>query len=129
GETRFLMLGTIREYAAERLAASGGERAAVARHASVYVALAEAAAPHYTGPAQKEWLDRVERDHDNLRAAFDRAVVAGEAGVAGRVGAALWRFWQMRGHLREARMRLERVLALPALASDPDLHGRVLEAA
>jgi tetratricopeptide (TPR) repeat protein len=80
---------------------------------------AEAAAPHLSGPDQRQWLDRMERDHDNYRAALEWATLkpSPEAGV--RLGFALWRFWQKRGHLNEARSRLmeleERTRRLPPL--------------
>ena len=70
------MLVTIREYAAERLAASGEADIVARRHAEMYLALIEEAAPHLLGPEGLAWNDRIEREHDNLRAALqlDRAL-------------------------------------------------------
>jgi len=126
-EPRLLMLQVVREYAAERLQESGEAAAIRDRHSAAYQALAEQAAPHVFGPDRKEWLDRLERDHDNFRAAFDWAIANGDAQRAQSLGAAFWRFWQMRGHLREGRARIEGILALP---SEPtETRARALEAA
>jgi tetratricopeptide (TPR) repeat protein len=72
-----------------------------------------AAEPHLTGPDQGEWLDRCDLEQANLRAALRWAADAGQAGRAQEAAAALWRFWQQRGHLAEGRLRLEELLALP----------------
>ncbi len=126
-EPRLLMLQVVREYAAERLEESGEAAAIKDRHAAAYQALAEAAAPHLFGSDRKQWLDRLELDHDNFRAAFDWAIANGDAQRALCLGAAYWRFWQMRGHLREGRARMEAFLAL---SSEPtDNRARALEAA
>jgi predicted ATPase/class 3 adenylate cyclase len=129
-ESRFLMLQTIREFAWERLAASGAEAALIQqRHAAAFLALAERAQPELTGPRQKEWLDRLDRDHDNFRAALDWCAASGAAPTAFRLAAALWRFWQMRGHLHEARQRMGRVLAIPGGREHSRERARALEAA
>jgi len=128
-EPRLLMLVVIREYAAERLVESGDAEAMRDRHAAAFLVLAEMAAPHLLGPEQKIWLDRLELDHDNFRAAFDWLQGLGDAERALRLGAAFWRFWQIRGHLREAQMRLDSILAIPAAAHHRDARARALEAA
>jgi predicted ATPase/class 3 adenylate cyclase len=112
GQSRFVMLETIREYAVERLTAGGDEDDVRDRHARAYLAYAEMAAPMYTRRDVRSWLDRSETDHDNLRAAFAWAVVRGEGEVAQRLSGALWRFWQMRGHLHEGREKIEIALRL-----------------
>ncbi|MDQ6885618.1 MAG: adenylate/guanylate cyclase domain-containing protein, partial [Candidatus Dormibacteraeota bacterium] len=90
---RYLMLQTIREYAAERLN-EGGERATIHdRHAGAFLVLAERAQADIFGPNQKAWLDQLEREHDNLRAALDWCVGRGDARTAMCLGASLWRFW------------------------------------
>ncbi|HWC32874.1 MAG TPA: tetratricopeptide repeat protein, partial [Actinomycetota bacterium] len=110
GEARFSMLETIREYAAERLRTSGEEREIRRRHAEHVASFAERAEPHLEGTEQRTWLDRCEREHDNVRAALAWSLAAGEVEVGLRIAAALWRFWQQRGHLREGRRLLEDLL-------------------
>ena len=112
GEPRFRMLVTIREYALEKLAAGDEGDLIHARHAAAYLALAEQSAPHLQEKELKGWLDRLELEHDNLRAALDCDLDSRRAESAVRMVHALWRFWQMRGHLREGRSWGERVLAL-----------------
>jgi predicted ATPase/class 3 adenylate cyclase len=127
GEPRFRMLVTIREYALERLAASGEGDELRRRHGEAYLAVAEAAAPNLQGNDQKRWLDLVEREHDNLRAALEWAISGRRVEEASRLVSALWRFWQSRGYLREGRAWAERVLALPGAA--PATRLRALDAA
>jgi predicted ATPase/class 3 adenylate cyclase len=128
-EPRCLMLQTIREFAVDRLEMRGEAELIRSRHAAVFNDLAEAAGPHLFGDQQKAWLDRLERDHDNFRSALDWCVQRGEVVRAMRLGASLWRFWQMRGHLHEARTRLETILALPGGNTDPATRMKALEAA
>ena len=111
GPPRFTMLETIREYTAEMLVARGEADAIAGRHAHAMLDLAEGAMPHLTGAEQREWLDRLERDHDNLRAALEWATARPDPDLGARMGFALWRFWQQRGYLNEARMRLEAMAA------------------
>jgi predicted ATPase len=70
-EPRFWMLETIREYALERAIANGVSAAVTARHAEHFSALADEAAPHLLGPEQRRWLDRIECDYANVRAALE----------------------------------------------------------
>lgn len=118
-EPRFAMLATIREYARECLLKSGEAEAIERRHAEVYLALAEEAEPRLLGPEAGRWNDRLEADHDDLRATLDRAVAHDEAGLALRLIVALWRFWQVRGHLYEASDRIAAVLGMPSVAAQP----------
>jgi predicted ATPase/class 3 adenylate cyclase len=126
-EPRFFMLETIREYAAERLAEVPDAEEIRRRHARFYLALAERAEPELTGPDQVRWLDALEAEHDNFRAALSWAAEH-ELDVALRMGGALWRFWQFRGHLREAAERLEAILGRPR-PWDPDARAKALEGA
>jgi len=113
-EPRLLMLETIREYGLEVLAASGEMESTRQAHALYYVRLSEEAEPELTGPRQAIWLERLEREHDNLRAALQWGLVPGEDGhrreMALRLGGALRRFWIVHGHLSEGRNFLERAL-------------------
>ncbi len=108
-ESRFSMLETIREYASERLQASGDADGIASRHARHFLALAEAASPHLRGDP-KEWLDLLDRDIDNLRTALDRFEALGETQFALQLAGALVRFWYMRGYIAEGRHRLEEAL-------------------
>jgi predicted ATPase/class 3 adenylate cyclase len=110
-EPRFGMLETIREFAAEMLAARGETRDIAARHAAAMIDLAETAAPQLSGVDQRLWLERLEREHDNMRAALDWATAEPEPEVAARLAFALWRFWQQRGYLNEARARFDAMAA------------------
>src|ERR687891_401210 len=97
-EPRFFMLETIREYAAERLAEAPDADEIRRRHARFFLGLAERAEPELTGPDQVRWLDALEAEHDNFRAALAWAAEH-ELDAALRMGGALWRFWQLPGHL------------------------------
>ncbi|MGI8553304.1 MAG: ATP-binding protein, partial [Dehalococcoidia bacterium] len=129
GEPRFWMLETLREYGLDALAAQGEMEEIQRRHAIHFLALAEEAEPKLTGREQHGWLDRLEREHDNLRATHDwfRAEEEGEPGL--RLCGALWRFWQVGGYLSEGRERLEQILALPAANRCTSGRAKALNAA
>jgi predicted ATPase len=109
GESRFTMLETIREYGLERLEERGEAEATRRAHAEVFLALVEEAEPELTGPDQMAWLERLEAEHDNLRAALS-SLIETDAEMALLLARLLSDFWQTRGHLREGRAWLERVL-------------------
>src|SRR5204863_487892 len=90
GEPRFRMLVLIREYAMEQLARNGESDEIARRHAEAYLALAEEARPQLQGPEQKRWLDRLELEHDNIRAALETMISRGMAEQACRALSALW---------------------------------------
>lgn len=110
---RFRMLATIRAFALERLDAEGRGAEVRRRHAVALLALAETAAPNLPGPDQPRWLDRLAVEYPNLRAALRWAMDGGEADLALRFVAALWRFWQQDGRLVEATELAERALGMP----------------
>jgi predicted ATPase/DNA-binding SARP family transcriptional activator/Flp pilus assembly protein TadD len=112
GEPRLGMLETIREYALERPTAVGDAEAVHRRHAGFYSTLAVEAESALLGPDQRAWLDRLDDERDNLRAAIDWARDSGDAEVGLRIAVPLWRFWQMRNHALEARRRIEELLAI-----------------
>ena len=127
---RCTMLMTIREFAEDRLAASAEADIIARRHAETYLALCEDAAPQLLGPQGQAWNDRLEREHENFRAALDWIVRDRQAELGLRMVTALWRFWQVRGHLIEGHERTHAVLALPEVATqDAALRSRAEAAA
>ncbi len=111
-EPRFTMLETIREYAAERLLESGQAPAIAERHARYYLALAEEAELELRGGSQQTmWLDTLEIEHDNLRAALQHSLEQQDIGTLLQTSGAMWRFWYWRNHLSEGRWWLETALA------------------
>ena len=119
GEPRFGMLETIREYGIEQLA-EAGELDTIARaHAQRFLLLAIELGPTFTASADS--LDRVARQHDNIRAALRWSIDYGELELASEAVGALWRFWHLRGHLREGQRWASEVLAK---APDVASHGR-----
>lgn len=109
GEPRFFMPATICEYACEGLEMAGEAEAIHRRHASYYLALAQAAARTVLGPNQEECSARLETERHNLRAAL-RWSLSQEPGTALQLAAELWRFWYARGYLKEGQRWLERAL-------------------
>jgi predicted ATPase/class 3 adenylate cyclase len=120
GEPRFGMLHVIGEYALERLMASGESEALYRAHAAEVLGLFEQADRALVGPQAGEWLNRLEYEHDNLRAALGWARDRGEAELGLRLAAAARRFWLKRGFLREGRSWVESLLSLEPAASAPD---------
>ncbi len=118
---RYRMLETVRHYAGDRLRERGAWGETRRRHRNFFLTLAENAAPQLRGPEQKNWLDRLGTEHDNLRAALEWR--ADEAGL--RLACALQRFWWVRGYLEEGRRWLERDVANDAIISE-EVQARVL---
>ena len=110
GEPRFTMLETIRELGLEQLAASGEAEMIRQAHAAYCMDVVEWAERELIGTEQAAWLDRLEAELDNLRAALAWTIEHDPAANL-RLASALWRFWWMRGHLREGRGWLEAALA------------------
>ncbi|MGB9181718.1 MAG: tetratricopeptide repeat protein, partial [Pyrinomonadaceae bacterium] len=127
-EARFTMLETIREYGAEQLLAQGETDALRRIHALYFMTLAESAEPELTGPQQVTWFKRIEREHDNLRAALRWAKESGEIETGLRIAGALWRFWEVRGHMSEGRRWLEDLLQDSGKASK-DVRAKALSRA
>ncbi len=121
---RYRMLETVREYAGEQLRAAGEEPEVRERHAAVHAALAGDAAPHLTQADQAHWVERLDAEHPNLRAALRWALDVGDADAALELSADLWRYWQLRGRLEEGRDWLTRALDLDGSA--PTLRIRAL---
>lgn len=110
---RYRLFATVREFALEQLEAHGEAPAARLRHARYYLALAEAAEPHLTGPGQAEWIARLALEQGNLLSALDWFLDGehGDVEQALRLGTALARFWWITNRLIEGRTALERILA------------------
>jgi predicted ATPase/class 3 adenylate cyclase len=125
-EARFSMLETIREFAIEKLQESDEAEEIRRRHAVYFRALAEEADPHLVGADQKEWLDRLEGERANLRAALDWSLRGGAAEAALPISVSLWRFWRVRGTTAEWRKWLSASLAISTTALS--LRARALRA-
>ena len=111
GGTRLWLLETIHEYAAELLVADPADADRTrARLAEWCLSLAAEAEPHLSQDQQTEWLDLLETEHDNLRAALDHLESSGAVEQQLALAVSLSRFWYVRGHLAEGRVRLERAL-------------------
>ncbi|MBV6458752.1 MAG: hypothetical protein HONBIEJF_01890 [Fimbriimonadaceae bacterium] len=112
GSTRYRLLETVREYARDRIEEAEEADHWQDRHLEYFVALAEQAEPHLRGAQQVRWLDRLESEHDNFRAALSWSIASPESAAQGlRLAATIWRFWGVRGHLTEGRDWLARTLA------------------
>jgi non-specific serine/threonine protein kinase len=114
GETRFRFLETVRAFALEHLAAGGEASGVRGRHAAWCLALAERARAGFAGPEAGVWLARLEREHDDLRAALRWLLARGDGAAALRLAGVLGRLWHVRGPVAEGRAWLGAVLALPA---------------
>ncbi len=116
GKPRFLMLETIHEYALERLMEHPEAGIVQMQHMMHYLSLAEAAEPLLTGLEQQVWLERLEYEHGNLRAALCLALERREGETALRLSAALGRFWWTRGYWREGQSWLGQALNMTETA-------------
>ena len=124
-EPRFRMLDTIRAFAAEKLDTDPGAHHVRDRHLAHFLEFAESIESQLTAAQPEVAFARVEAEHDNIRAAIEWSISSAAPASGLRIGGALWRFWQQRGHLREGRALLERLLALPT-PDDPLARGRGL---
>jgi predicted ATPase/class 3 adenylate cyclase/Tfp pilus assembly protein PilF len=111
GEPRFVMLETIHEFAREKLEESGETKDIKRAHAGYFLALAEEAEPELVGPDQAGWMDRLEAEHDNLRAALSWSLEGEDPELGLGLASALSYFWYMRGYWSEGRGWLEKALA------------------
>ena len=125
GEARFAMLDTIREYALERLRADGDDDTAQQRLAEHLADVAEQAYEELRGREQALWLGRLEDDHANFDAALAWAGDGREPFLLLRIAGALWRFWFVRGHIRDGRRWISEALQSSASEPTPAL-GRAL---
>ncbi|MBI3243707.1 MAG: tetratricopeptide repeat protein [Chloroflexi bacterium] len=132
GEPRFSMLTMMREFGAEQLELAGEAAVVHQVHTTCYLHLAETAERYLAGPEQERWLDRLEMEHDNVRAALQWSLEHGEADAeaALRLSSALGRFWVLRGYLGEGGHWLDEALALTGQVEvEPAIHAKALHSA
>jgi predicted ATPase len=129
GESRFVILGTIREYALEKLRTYDEESFVRQAHAAYCLVLTEEGAAQDSEADQSAWLNRFEIEDDNFRAALDWLTKTGKENWGLRLAVALFRFWETREHLHEGRERLGKLLKLNPAASASNLRVRALFAA
>ena len=125
GEPRIVLLETIREYGLERLAEGTDDAIARRAHRTAFVAFAQGAAQHLRGPSQRMWLDRLEREYANLRAAWESALADRNGGLADAASLAvsLYRLWLTRGPLLEGSVVVTRILDAIEHPDAPPLSG------
>jgi predicted ATPase/DNA-binding CsgD family transcriptional regulator len=126
GESRFRMLETVREYALERWGAETATAAVRDRHAAWCLELTRETERGFFGPDQTRWLDRLETELGNLRAALAWSLERADAPTALDLAASAWCLWRVRGHAAEGRGWLERALALDGVP--PALRAKALDA-
>ena len=126
GMGRFRQLETVRQYSFERLEESGEEEQIRRQHAEYYLALAEGAEEQLKGISQQQWLDSMEIEHVNLRAAIGWALERRETELALRLTASAAHFRYPRGHLQEGRRQLEAALATDDGSSAPSARAKAL---
>jgi predicted ATPase/DNA-binding transcriptional regulator YiaG len=127
GAARYRLMETIRQYAQAKLAASGEADKARGRHAAYYLVLAEAGAPDLRGGLRLAWLDRMELEHDNLRAALGWGQSAPSGAELGlRLSSLLLLLWLHHGYWREARGWLEAALAHPGAPTYPHMQAEAM---
>jgi predicted ATPase/class 3 adenylate cyclase len=128
GEPRFVMLETVHEFAREKLEQSTEAEQIKRAHAQYFLTLAEEAFPELRGPDQLEWLERLEAEHDNMRAALSWASERKEVELALKLGRALSGFWSVRGYYSEGRRLLAEALAMDRRVS-PEVQAMALAGA
>ncbi len=129
GEPRFVMLETIREYALEKLEASGEKALAKRAHAAYCLVLAEEKATEQIGTVSADWLAHYGIEHDNFRAAVEWLTETEDVEWGLRLGGALFRYWEMREYLAEGRARLDKLLKIRGAQAPTKARSRALFAA
>jgi predicted ATPase/DNA-binding CsgD family transcriptional regulator len=128
-EVRFRMLEVVRDYALEKLGKRGELDEMRTRWVTYFVRLAEGARRRLRGPDQQEWLGRLDREHDNLRAVLHWCIQSGDAESGLGLAASAWRFWYARGLYSEGRDWLDQLLSLDGARERSRLRARALNAA
>jgi non-specific serine/threonine protein kinase len=119
----------VRQYARDRLLETGEETAVRSQHRDYFLRMAEEAELKLRGAEQAVWLERLEGEHENLRAAVAWSIEQEQAEAGLRLGAALWRFWHVRCHLREGRDRLQALLSMPGAQECRSMRAKALNGA
>ena len=119
---RYSLLETLRQFGQEKLEEFGETEQARSRHLEYFLALSEQAEPQLIGPRQAQWLELLEADHDNFRAALKWAT---NSETRLRLAGGLWRFWAMRSYFSEGRSWLSGALAR-GRAESPRLRAKAL---
>jgi predicted ATPase/DNA-binding CsgD family transcriptional regulator len=127
-ESRYRMLETVRQYASEKLIESGARGALRAGHARFFLGLSEEAESGLAGPEQAAWLERLDTEHDNLRAALGWLAEEKDIERGLRLAASLLRFWWFRGYLIEGRAHLESLLGLSGTPVRDEVRAKALHA-
>ena len=127
-EPRLIMLETVREYGLECLRESEEAEVSQHAHALYYLRLAEQAEPHLKGTQQMVWLEQIEMEQENLRAALGW-LLEHEVNLAIRLGAAMWWFWYVRGYCSEGRRWLEAALKAPQMGGQTVARAKALRGA
>jgi predicted ATPase/Tfp pilus assembly protein PilF len=125
GEPRFVMLETVHEFAREKLEQSGEAEEIKRVHAQYFLALAEEASPELRGANQVQWIERLEAEHDNMRAALSWALDRNEVELALRLGGALSFYWLGWGYYSEGRRWLQEALTIDGRVS-PEVRAMAL---
>jgi predicted ATPase/DNA-binding CsgD family transcriptional regulator len=128
-DTRLSLLETVRQYALEQLGISAELGETQLRHAEYCVELAEAAERELVGPDQVQWFERLEREHDNLRAGLRWCIENQAADMGARLGGSLWHFWSTRGYPREGRTWLSELRILVGSQGRTAAHAKLLAGA
>ena len=127
GEPRFMMLELLREFGLEQLDTSGEKETIRYRHANYFLALAEQAEAGLESSEQVEWMNRLEQEHDNLRAALEWSKTAEDTGeICLRLAGTLGTFWEARGYFSEGRERLSAILLIEAARGRTAARARIL---
>lgn len=126
---RYRMLHVIREFATSRLVEMDAAHESHSMHLDLYTSVAKEAERNILGADRLRWLDVLEAEHDNVRTALEWGIASGQVSRVLELSAAMWRFWQARGHLFEGAARLEAALALPSVEPvEPVVQVGALEA-
>jgi predicted ATPase/DNA-binding SARP family transcriptional activator len=128
-EERYGLLETVRQYARDRLQQSGEAALVRERHRDYFLALAERAGPEMIGREQAAWLEQLDREHNNLRAALDGSLESGEVEAGVRSCGSVWRFWHNRGYIAEGRGRLAAFLSHTSASKETRARAKALDGA